>query len=444
MLIEKEINPRFEDYLFDWDYKQYFLVGGYGSSKSYHTGLKLILKLLEEKRKALVIREVFDTLKESCYDLLCEILDDMNLLAEDNTKRSRKGKVVVSKSPMEMRFPNGSRIIFKGMDKPKKLKSINGVSIVWLEECSEIKYEGYKELLGRLRTPNTTIHFLLTTNPVGTENWTFKHFFKWQDESGKMHVILDDNKLYRKGTIVKNGIYYHHSLPEDNVFLPNSYIRTLDEMERYDPDLYRIARKGRYGVNGIRVLPQVELANNVNEFKSAVRNIPRQLHFRGMDFGFETSYNALLKMAVDDRQKILYIYWEYYKNKMTDDTTADELLKVKGLVDELIIADSAEPKTIQYFRQRGFKIRPCKKFAGSRLSNTKKIKRFKKIIVSPACPNTWRELNSLTYATDSKGEMIYDEFNIDPHTFSAIWYGLDRYTVADIKERASNSRRGAV
>ncbi len=41
--------------------------------------------------------------------------------------------------PMQIRFKNGSLIIFKGMDKPAKLKSLNGVSIVWVEECSEVK-----------------------------------------------------------------------------------------------------------------------------------------------------------------------------------------------------------------------------------------------------------------------------------------------------------------
>ena len=40
----------------------------------------------------------------------------------------------------------------------------------------------------------------------------------------------------------------------------------------------------------------------------------------------------------------------------------------------------------------------------------------------------------MTYAKDNNGNLIYDEFNIDPHTFSAIWYGLDNYNVANIKE----------
>lgn len=436
MTINKEVNPRFENFIFDWDYKQYLLVGGYGSSKSYHIALKLILKCMEEKRKVLVIREVYDTIRDSCFDLLVEILDDLDLAGES------KNKVRYTTSPMRIKFPNGSLIIFKGMDKPSKLKSINGVSIVWLEECSEIKYSGYKELLGRLRHPTASLHFILSTNPVGTENWVYKHFFKFVDEDGEEHVTLDDNALYERRTIVKNGVYYHHSVADDNYFLPKDYIQTLDEMRLYDPDLYRVARLGRFGLNGKRVLPQFTVAKTHQEVMKAVQSIPAKFKFTGMDFGFEESYNAVLRLAVDDKRKWLYIYWEYYKNQMTDDVTAKELMKY-GIDREQVIADCEDPKAIAFYRKSGFKMRGCHKFAGSRLANTRKVKRFKQIICSPNCTNTIRELSTLIYKKDEHtGEVTYDEFNIDPHTFSAIWYALDNYDVADVKEIPRNSKKG--
>lgn len=440
MTIDKEINPRFEQFLFDWDYKEYLLVGGYGSSKSYHVALKIILKLLSEKRKALVVREVYDTIRESCFDLFLEILEDLDMLEENSTKRKSK-KVIYKTSPMQLIFPNGSRVIFKGMDKPGKLKSINGVTIVWLEEASEIKYAGYKELKGRLRHPTLSLHFILSTNPVGTENWVYTHFFKRVNDDGSVTVRLDDERLYKKRTLINRGTYYHHSTADDNLFLPESYISTLDEMADYDPDLYRVARLGKFGMNGIRVLPQFEVAKSHKQVMEAVRRIPEKFRFVGMDFGFEVSYNAVIKMAVDDTTKTLYLYWEYYKNHMTDPETAAEL-KEAGLDKKQIIADCAEPKAIKFYRQSGFRMRPCHKAGGSRLANTRKIKRFRKIICSPECINCIRELSTLTYAKDSKDNLIYDEFNIDPHTFSAIWYGLDNYEVADVKEIIRHSRRG--
>lgn len=417
-MIEKEVNPHFEDFLFDWDYKTYFLVGGYGSSKSYHIALKIILKLLQEKRTALVVREVYDTIRDSCFSLFEEIINDLEL--EDRIK--------LTSSPMQIRFPNGSKIIFKGMDKPQKLKSINGVTIVWIEECSELKYEGYKELLGRLRHPTLQLHFILSTNPVSQSNWTYRHFFK--DIKKKIYV-LDDEELYKKRTVIIKNTYYHHSTADDNLFLPQSYIDQLEELKLYDIDLYRIARKGRFGVNGVRVLPQFEVAKHYDVME-AVQNIPNEYKRAGFDFGFETSYNALLRLAVDHENKILYIYWEFYKNRMTDDKTALEILEFKQ-TKELIRADSAEPKTIQYYKQQGFNIKGAKKFQGSRTQYTKKVKRFKRIICSENCINTINELKDLTYKVDKDGNIIEDDFNLDPHTFSAIWYALDGYEVSDLK-----------
>jgi len=383
-----------------------------------------------------VVREVFDTIRDSCYDLLVEILEEFDLVGQS------KNKVRCTTSPMGIKFPNGSKIIFKGMDKPSKLKSINGVTIVWLEECSEIKYAGYKELLGRLRHPTQTMHFILSTNPVGTENWVYQHFFKRVDEEGNEHVTLDDQLLYKKRTIVKNGVYYHHSVADDNMFLPQSYIDTLDQMREYDPDLYRVARLGRFGLNGKKVLPQFCVAQSHADVLREVQKIPDKFKFCGMDFGFEESYNAVVKVAVDDVQKILYIYYEYYKNHMTDDKTAKDLQR-EGLDKVQIIADCEDPKAIAFYRQSGFRMRGCYKFPGSRLANTRKCKRFYKIICSPNCPNTIRELSTLIYAKDKQDNLIYDEFNIDPHTFSAIWYALDTYEVADIKYVPRNSRKGA-
>ena len=430
MQIEKEVNPHFEDFVFDWEHKHYFLVGGYGSSKSYHVALKVILKCLEEKRKVLVIREVFNTIRDSCFALFDEIISDLGL----------DGYVSPTVSPMQIKFPNGSQIIFKGLDKPWKLKSIHNVSIIWIEECSELKYEGYKELLGRARHPNLPIHFILSTNPAGEENWTYRHFFK--DHLSKTFTA-DDKKLYKDRIMVIGDTYYHHSVADDNLFLPKSYIDQLEELKAYDPDLYRVARKGRFGVNGTRVLPQFQTMPH-KMVLAKIADIPMRFYRVGMDFGFEESYNAVIKMAIDDEKKYLYIYKEYYRNKMTDDKTALDLKEKEIIEDrELIRADSAEPKTIAYYNQQGFKMIGAKKGPGSRLQNIKKVKRFKKIICSEDCKNAIRELKDLTYKKDKLGNIIEDEFNIDPHTFSAIWYGLDGYEVSDLKTRRNHSGKGA-
>ncbi|MGN1176216.1 MAG: PBSX family phage terminase large subunit, partial [Roseburia sp.] len=414
MKITKPVAAAFEDFIFNWDYERYLAIGGYGSGKSYHIAFKIIIKLLEEKRKALVIREVFDTIQDSCYDLICEILDDMGLLTTDPKEfRKKKNKVLALKSPLKIKFPNGSQIIFKGMDKPDKVKSINGVSIVWLEECAEIKYAGYIELLGRIRTPNVSMHFILSCNPIGRDNWVYNHFFVRLDDEGQEHVIVDENKLYDRKVLVKNGTYYHHSTPDDNPWLPWQYMKRLDDLKNYDYPLYTVARWGRFGATGTRVLPQFKVATNPKLFKSAIDKLGPENQYFGFDFGFEESFNAVICMSVDIKRSILYIWDEIYMNHVTDDVFADqpEMQRLKMRINTLneqgynkvIVADNEDPKAIQYYRQNGFKIRGCRnKFAGSRLSNTRKVKRFRKIVVSPKCKNTIRELKDLTYKKDSK------------------------------------------
>lgn len=427
--MDKEVNPHFEDYIFDWDYETYFIVGGYGSSKSYSTALKIILKLLQERRTCLVVREVFETIRDSCLSLFAEIIEELNL----------EKVIKVTQSPMQVRFKNGSKIIFKGMDKPQKLKSINNVSLLWIEEAPEVKYAGYKELIGRLRHPILKLHVILTSNPIEFNSWTYRHFFKDKDTG---RVVLEDRELYEKRTVIINKTYYHHSTCDDNLFLPDSYIEKLDDMMNYDPDMYRIARLGHFGSNGIKVMPQFEVMNHQTVMEKVNR---LHLRFVGMDFGFVESYNAVGRYAVDDNAtgQILYIYWEYYKRDMTDDKTAEEL-KEFVITGERITADSAEPKTIRYYKEMGFRMYGAKKGPGSRLQNIKKFKRFKKIICSDECKNHIQEWKELTFAKDKNDNIIEDEFNIDPHTFSAAWYGLEGYEVSDLKGGYSVSKPGGL
>lgn len=91
----------------------------------------------------------------------------------------------------------------------------------------------------------------------------------------------------------------------------------------------------------------------------------------------------------------------------------------------------------------------CKKYAGSRLQNTKKMKRFKKIVCSPKCRNTIKELKDLTYARDAKGNVIYDEFNIDAHTFNnttrlGVYKAIEKTGKAEMQTRTEVSQRMAV
>lgn len=427
MKIDLRVAEKFQDVILDWDYKNYLLIGGYGSSKSYSAVIKIILKLLKEKRTCLVVRDVFATLRESTFSLIKEVIYNMGL----------SSVITINISPMRIIFPNGSEIVFKGLDDPAKLRSLNNVSICFIEEIGEISYSAYKELLGRVRHETLSLHFIMCTNPVPKTSFVYTHFFR-DDKNGIF--ILDDEQLYKKGQMIIGDTFYHHSTVDDNPFLPSGYKKALDEMKVYDPGLYRIARLGQFGSTGVIVLPQFEIQPHKDILK-VIENIPSQ-HLRvGMDFGFVESYNAVVRLAIDDKEKILYIYWEYYSRGLTDDKLVMELEEFKH-TQEVIYADSAEPKTIEYFKQEGYKMLKAKKGVGSRLQNTKKMKRFKKIICSSECENVIKEWKDLSFKEDRNGNLIEDEFNRDPHTFEAAWYALSNYNVSDLKDRSNYSGTG--
>lgn len=87
-----------------------------------------------------MVREVFETIRDSCFDLLQEVAASMEV----------DDLLTFTSSPMQVRFKNGSKIIFKGMDKLAKTEILKwGISCM-IEECSEVKYDGFKEILGRL------------------------------------------------------------------------------------------------------------------------------------------------------------------------------------------------------------------------------------------------------------------------------------------------------
>ncbi|MCY9007181.1 PBSX family phage terminase large subunit [Peribacillus frigoritolerans] len=418
-MTELKINPHFEDFIYDWDHYAYFLVGGYGSSKSFHTCAKIVIKLLNEKRTALIIRNTFETHRGSTYSLFEEVI---------SKHLGLYNKFKFTKSPMEILFPNGSKIIFKGGDSTEKLKSLTNISLCWVEECSEISEAVFKELKGRLRHPTLSLHMLLSTNPVSKDNWSYRFFFK-DDLIDWFRV--DDEELYEKRVIKRHNTYYHHSVVTDNKFAKKDYIEGLQETKEFDPDYYRIAFEGKFGISGTRVLPQFEVMHS-DEMYDAIQKIQNPTRKCGMDFGFSESYNALYRMIIDNDENILYIHWEYYTKGKTDPEIAEDI-KEFAFSKELIQADAAEPKTIAFFRQNGFNMRSARKYRGSRFQYTKKVKRFKRIICSDACPNAIRELQYLTFKKDKAGTIKEDEFSTDPHSLSAIWYALSDHNHIDLK-----------
>lgn len=430
-----KIKEHFFNVLQDWNFDILLMIGGYGSGKSFTGFLKTALLATQEKRKILVVRKVYSTLKDSCYEDLKEAFDTLGV--------RKKWKLI--KSPYEAEnIKNGSKIIFKGMDDWRKLKSIKNIDYILIEEADELSIEDIKELRKRLRGLNIKKHLVLMCNPVSRLSSIYKMFFT--DEG----FNFDEEELYKKrelvkvdtitledGTKEKFVIKVHHSTYKDNPFLPASFIYELESEK--DPRIRRIARDGKFGADGDLVLYNAVFEKDVFE-RYVAGKIDRKHLYRGIDWGYSISYTCGLMMAVNPVLNELYIYWEYYNKGKTTQELMQGLQALKNN-NIPIYADSASSQTIADFYDAGFNIYGATKGKGSVEYHEQLLRSFSRIVIDiDRCPNTKATAEECVYKKDKNGEIQAGKYNIDPHPFDAASYGLEEYDYIPLKERIKKKK----
>ena len=210
-----DINDVYFDLLDNTD-RYLVLVGGSGSGKSVFAAQKLVTRCLQGKERFLAVRKVSDTLKDSVFKLMTTLLSDMEVLSRCD----------VNKTDKTILFPNGSEIIMKGSDDPEKIKSIAGITGIWIEEATEITSDDFDQLDLRLRGKTASYkQIILTFNPIDERHWLKKRFF-----SGEMESCTTLKTTY-----------------QDNFFIDEEYKRVLDLKAKVNPNYYRIYKLGEWG-----------------------------------------------------------------------------------------------------------------------------------------------------------------------------------------------------
>lgn len=422
-------NKHFEYVSKTWDFKILLCIGSYGSGKSHEMFTKVAIKAAMEKRKILVVRKEYNTLKESCFADLEDAIERIG--------QTRRFKTTVSPLHIQNKS-NKSRVIFRGLDKVRKIKSIKDIDLIVVEEADEISIEELKELIKRLRTNRVSTHMILMCNPVSRRSSIYKYFFK---DLGFDEEELYEKKLLAKETIIRDEltgeeelyrILIHHSTYKDNKFLPLSFRHELESEK--DPRLRRIGTEGKFGADGELVLYNAVFESNVYE-RYVKGKISSNMKFVGLDWGFVTSYNALIRCAINEKENELYLYWEYYRKDRTNSQIQHDIEEFKK-TRERIRADNAEPKTIREFKNAGFNIVGADKGPGSVKEGIRKLRSFKRIVIDKEnCKNTKSEAEDLCFEKDMDGEIIEDQFTIDPHAWDAVRYAIENYKVKSTKAK---------
>jgi len=220
MTFRFRINPVYKSLFFSQS-RYVLCYGGAGSGKSYFTAQKIIYRMLvEQNHTILVVRKTKRSMKDSVFAVLREVIRSIGaseLFQFQSTTLSLQCLL------------NGNTLISSGCDDVEKLKSIAGITSIWIEEATEISESDFDQIDLRMRSMKGLFEqIILTFNPVDEGHWIKKRFF-----SKKSSVHFDSLKT----TFRDNANY-----------LPQQYIDTLQSMANVNKRYYDIYANGEWGV----------------------------------------------------------------------------------------------------------------------------------------------------------------------------------------------------
>ena len=367
------------------------LVGGGASGKSYFSFQRAIIRAIKDKRKYLVVRKSATDLRRSCW------VDLQNTIKQFKIT----GLCKINMTNMTIELPNGSSFLCMGIDDFEKVKSIPDITDCIIEEASEITFDDFSQLKMRLRGKgNLRNQIVLMTNPISKVNWIYKHFF--------------ENGCKEPNCLINRSTY------KDNKFVNETTVRALESYKTTNPMFYRVYCLGEFG----SISKQVFTNYHSEELDiDALRKQGLQ-HLVGLDFGFVNDPTAIIDCLLDEPHKRIYVLREFYKTGLLNSDIANQL-QLMGLSKSLIIADSAEQKSIEEIKRAGIsRIKPSIKGKGSVLQGIQKLQQYE-LVVDSSCFNLLEELENYSWKKDkASGEYINEPIDEYNHAIDALRYSL--------------------
>lgn len=384
-----------------WNYKGRYRVckGSRASKKSTTTSMNLIYRIMEyPESNALVVRKTYRTLLDSCYAQLKWAVNRLGV----------KDYFDFKLNPLEIIYkPTGQKILFRGLDDPLKVASVTvdvgSLCFLWIEEAYEIMSESDFDMLDEsIRGEVPKGHFkqiTLTFNPWNERHWIKGRFF---DKVDKDVLAITTNYTC-------------------NEWLDNTDLKVFERMKENNPRRYQVAGFGNWGiVDGL-------VYENFEERFFTLEEIENCKTVAGLDFGYTNDPTAFFIGFLDQDNSTLYVWDEMYKKGLSNKKIYENI-KNMGYFKEKIIADSAEPKSIDELYGLGLNVRGAKKGKDSILNGIQWIQDLK-IIIHPRCNNFITEISNYQWDKDKFGKALnrpVDDFN---HLLDAMRYALEEYII---------------
>lgn len=380
----------------DKEHLEYVFKGGRGSTKSTTVGMTII-ELMKNNHDihAVVCRKVGNTIKDSVYNKIKWAIGKQEFTEEFDSKLS----------PMEITLKaTGQKIYFRGADDPDKIKSINPefgyIGILWFEELDQ--FAGPEEIRkieqSAIRGGNLAWIFKSFNPPKTMNNWANKY-------------VLEP----KENRIVHSSTY----LDVPKKWLGQPFIDEAEHLKEVNPNAYEHEYMGIANGNGGNVFEYLEIRDITDEEISRMDRI-----FAGVDYGWYPDAFCYLRTYYDSAREKIYLIDELYVNKWSNSKTAD-WIKKKGYDDYTMICDSAEPKSVNDFRDAGLPARGAIKGPGS-IEYGFKFLQTKTLVIDPKrTPNAYKEITEYEYDRDKEGNVISGYPDGNDHAISALRYAYE-------------------
>ena len=306
-------------------------------------------------------------------------------------------------SPIELIYlPTGQRIIFRGADDPKKIKSTKFTrgycKYVWYEECDE--FAGMEEI----RTINQSLL-------RGGEE--FKVFYSYNPPKSVQNWINSESMRADPLRVVHHSTYL--TVPPQ--WLGHQFIAEAESLKASKPEAYRHEYLGAVTGTGGEVFDNVTIRKITDDEIQGFDNVSR-----GLDWGFASDPLHYTVNHYDPCRKVLYIYYEIHLTRLSN-AKAAELIQKENRNNDLVICDSAEPKSIAEINGYGIRCTGAKKGPDSREYGIKWLQDLNEIVIDvERCPNTAREFLQYELHKDKEGNFIPRFPDENDHSIDAVRY----------------------
>ena len=404
----------------------YVFKGGRGSTKSSCISEAIPLLLLQHPNiHCIVFRKVGNTMKNSVWAQVVWGIEKLGLTQLFHIPKSISNPIVF--------LPTGQQILFFGLDDPNKVKSVKlpfgYIGITWFEELDQYSGEAEirKVLQSTMRGGKLFWDFRSFNPPISNLNWANQYAV---------------DAMGRENTLVSSNTYL--DVPED--WLGEAFIEEALDLKATNPKAYEHEYLGIPVGTGGNVFENVEPLYMSDEFIAGFDRV-----YSGIDWGWYPDPFAFNKMHFDIARRNLYIFAEYRVNKTTNKDTFDYLYHGPDLYttefiesreesglpirnrkllepDEIVTADSAEPKSISdYKAYGGYGCRPAEKGPDSVNYSMKWLQSLNHIYIDPVrCPQTLKEFVEYEYDRDKDDEVVSGYPDANNHNIDACRYALER------------------